>query len=239
MDLQLLYAYQMMADMEKVRGNDWLAGEYTREAERLAAGVKKAYWNPARGLFADRAEQDNYSQHAGALAILCGIVDDPAEMGRKLLEDKSLAQCTVYYKYYLHEALAKAGLGDGYLDWLDIWRENIAMGLTTWGETSDVNGTRSDCHAWGASPNIELYRTVLGIDSAAPSFAKVRIEPHLGDIKEIGGTIPHPKGSISVKYTVKGDTLEAEVTLPEGVDGTFVRGGKSVALHMGKNVLII
>ena len=239
MDLQLLYACQMMADMERVRGNDWQAGEYTREAERLAAAVKKAYWNPARGLFADRAEQDNYSQHAGALAILCGIVDDPAAMGRKLLEDKSLAQCTVYYKYYLHEALAKAGLGDGYLDWLGIWRENMAMGLTTWGETSDVNGTRSDCHAWGASPNIELYRTVLGIDSAAPSFAKVRIEPHLGNIKEIGGTIPHPKGSISVKYTVKGDTLEAEVTLPEGVDGTFVRGGKSVALHMGKNVLII
>ena len=239
MDLQLLYAYQMMADMEKVRGNDWQAGEYGREAERLAAAVKKAYWNPARGLFADRAEQDNYSQHAGALAILCGIVDDPETMGRKLLEDKSLAQCTVYYKFYLHEALAKAGLGDGYLDWLGIWRENIAMGLTTWAETSDVNGTRSDCHAWGASPNIELYRTVLGIDSAAPSFAKVRIEPHLGDIKEIGGTIPHPKGSITVKYSVEGGTLNAEITLPDGVEGTFIWKGRNIGLHAGNNGLKI
>ena len=235
MDLQLLYGFQMMADMERVRGNEWQASEYDKEAERLAAAVKKAYWNPERGLFSDRAEQDNYSQHAGALAILCGIVDDPAAMGRKLLEDKSLAQCTVYYKYYLHEALVKAGLGDGYLDWLDIWRENIAMGLTTWGETSDVNGTRSDCHAWGASPNIEFYRTVLGIDSAAPAFAKVKIEPHLGALKEIGGTIPHPSGSISVSYKVSGSALRAEIELPAGVDGTFVHNGKSYLLHAGKN----
>ncbi len=237
MDLQLLYAYQLMADMEKVRGNDWQAGEYLRNADKLAAAVKKAYWNPARGLFSDRAEQDNYSQHAGALAILCGIVDDPAAMGRKLLEDKSLAQCSVYYKFYLHEALVKAGLGDGYLGWLDIWRENIAMGLSTWAETSDVSGTRSDCHAWGASPNIELYRTVLGIDSAAPGYARVRIEPHLGDLKEIGGTVPHPKGNISVQYKLRGKTLRAEITLPEGVDGEFCWNGRTQELHGGMNNL--
>ena len=235
MDLQLLYAYQMMADMERVRGNDWQSGVYLQEAERLADAVKKNYWNAARGLFADRSEQDNYSQHAGALALLCGIVEDPAAMGRKLLEDKSLAPCSVYYKFYLHEALVKAGLGDGYLDWLDIWRENIAMGMTTWGETSDVSGTRSDCHAWGASPNIELYRTVLGIDSAAPGFARVRIEPHLGAIREIGGQIPHPAGAVSVHYKVKGKTLQAEVTLPEGVDGVFRSGGRDYPLHAGKN----
>ena len=237
MDLQLLYGYQMMADMERVRGNDWQAAQYDKEAEQLAAAVKKAYWNAERGLFADRSEQDNYSQHAGALAILCGIVDDPAAMGRKLLEDKSLAQCTVYYKYYLHEALVKAGLGDEYLDWLDIWRENIAMGLTTWGETSDVNGTRSDCHAWGASPNIELYRTVLGIDSAAPGYRMVRIEPRLGNIKEIGGTVPHPSGSISVHYRLRGSTLRAEIDLPEGIDGTFVWKGRSYDLAPGRNTL--
>ena len=160
-------------------------------------------------------------------------------MGRKLLEDKSLAPCSVYYKFYLHEALVKAGLGDGYLGWLDIWRENIAMGMTTWGETSDVSGTRSDCHAWGASPSIELYRTVLGIDSAAPGFARVRIEPHLGGLREIGGQIPHPAGAVSVHYRVKGRALHAEVTLPEGVDGVFRSGGRDYLLHGGKNELKI
>jgi alpha-L-rhamnosidase len=48
----------------------------------------------------------------------------------------------------------------------------LNRGLTTWAETADPT-TRSDCHAWSASPNYELFRTVLGIDSAAPGFRRV------------------------------------------------------------------
>ena len=239
MDLQLLYAFQLMAHMEEVRGNTWQAGEYEAKAAQLTESVKKAYWNAGKGLFADRVEQDQFSQHGNALAILCGIVDDPKALAQKLLTDGSLAQCTIYYKFYLHQAYVKAGLGDDYLQWLDIWRENIAMGLTTWGEDANVFGTRSDCHAWGASPNIEFFRTVLGIDSDAVAFRRVRIEPHLGDLKEIGGEMPHPSGSIQAHYRVKGKKLQAEITLPDGVDGLFVWKGNERALHGGKNVLIL
>ena len=235
MDLQLLYAFQLMAHMEEVRGNTWQAGEYLKEAEKLSASVKNAYWNEARGLFADRAEQDTYSQHGNALAILCGIAPDAKALAQKMLTEKDLAQCTIYYKFYLHEAYVKAGLGDDYLNWLDVWRENMALGLTTWGEDADVFGTRSDCHAWGASPNIEFYRTVLGVDSDAVGFRRVKIEPHLGAIKEIGGAIPHPSGEISVQYKVKGDRIQATIELPIDVNGIFVWKGEEQALHGGKN----
>ena len=237
MDLQYLYALQLMAHMEEVRGNTWQAGEYRAQAETLAEGVKKAYWNEEKGLFANRTEMDAYSQHSNALAILCGIVEDPKTMAQKLMTDESLAQCTIYYKFYLYEAYVKAGFGNDYLNWLDIWRENMAMGLTTWGEDADVFGTRSDCHAWGASPNIEFYRTVLGIDSDAVAFKRVRIEPRLGDLKEIGGTIPHPSGSITVHYKVKGGKIQAEITLPEDVDGLFVWKGKEQYIRGGKNLV--
>ena len=237
MDLQLMLALQMMAEMEEYRGNAWQAAEYRKDAEKLGAAVKKAYWNEARGLFSDRAEQDNYSQHGNALALLCGIVDDPQALARKLLEDETLAPCSVYYRYYLHEALVKAGFGDDYLDWLDVWRENIAMGLTTWAEMSNVSGSRSDCHAWGSSPNIELFRTVLGIDSAAPAFREVRIEPHLGALTQIGGTMPHPAGAIRVSYRRSGNTLRATVTLPAGISGSFVWNGKTYPLKPGNNTL--
>lgn len=239
MDLQLLYAYQLMAHMEEVRGNSFLAGEYGAQAARLAEGVKKAYWNAEKGLFANRAEQDYYSQHSNALAILCGIVDEPRALAQKLQADASLAQCTIYYKFYLYEAYVKAGLGNDYLNWLDAWRENMALGLTTWGEDADVFGTRSDCHAWGASPNIELFRTVLGLQSDAVGFRKVKIEPHLGDLKEIGGTMPHPSGSISVHYRKQGKKLQADITLPEGVPGRLVWKGISYPLHGGKNTLAV
>lgn len=237
MDLQFLYALQLMAHMEEVRGNSWQAGEYLARAGKLADAVKKAYWDEEKGLFANRTEMDAYSQHSNALAILCGIAPDARVLARKLMTDGTLAQCTIYYKFYLYEAYVKAGFGNEYLDWLDIWRENLAMGLTTWGEDANVYGTRSDCHAWGASPNIEIYRTVLGIDSDAVAFRRVRIEPHLGTIREIGGTVPHPSGAISVQYKVKGKHIEATVELPEGVDGIFVWNGKEQYVRGGKTQL--
>ena len=237
MDLQLLYAMEMMADMEAEFGNTYMADKYADDANKLSDAIQASYWNPEKGLYSDRSEKDNYSQHANALAILCGMVDsDTAKsIGEKLLTDASLNPCSVYYKFYLHQALVRAGLGDGYMDWLGVWRENISMGMTTWGETSDVNGTRSDCHAWGASPNIELFRTVLGIDSDAVAFSKVKIAPNLGSIKKIGGTMPHPSGDIKVSYQVKGKSLKAEIDLPQGVSGTFRWKDKEYALHGGKN----
>jgi hypothetical protein len=137
------------------------------------------------------------------------------------LADTSLAPCLHIFKFYLHQALTKAGLGNDYLKWLDKWRENITMGLSTWAETSDVNTSRSDCHAWGSSPNIEFFRIVLGIDSDSPGFSKIKISPHLGSIEEISGEMPHPNGKISVKYKVQKGSLQAEINLPENTSGSL------------------
>lgn len=241
MDLQLLLGYQRAADVENFQGNTYMADQYTEKATRLKEAIQSTYWDASKGLYAQTSEKKLFSQHAGALAILAGMVggDDAKQMARKLLTDTTLAPCSIYYKFYLHEALIKAGLGDEYLTWLDKWRENIANGLTTWGETSDVDGTRSDCHAWGSSLNIEFFRTLLGIDSAAPGFADVKIEPHLGDINQIGGAMPHPKGEIKVSYQRKGTALKAEIDLPDGVDGSFVWNGTTRMLQGGHNSIEI
>ena len=239
MDLQLLLGYQMMSELENYQGNTFMAKKYDEKAAQLKASIQRAYWSAEKGLYAQTIEKDGFSQHANSLAILTGMVEgeQARQVAQKMLTDKELDPCSVYYKFYLHEALVKAGLGNDYLKWLDIWRENIAMGLTTWGETSDVDGTRSDCHAWGASPNIEFFRTLLGIDSAAPAFAQVKIEPRLGDIQKIGGTMPHPKGNIKVSYQKNGAALKADIELPAGVSGTLVWAGKSYNLQGGKNTI--
>ncbi len=239
MDMQLLLAYQMAADVENFQGNTFMADRYMKKAAQLRQSIQATYWDASRGLYAQTGEKKLFSQHAGALAILTGMVtgDEARQMARRLLDDTTLAPCSIYYKFYLHEALIKAGLGDEYLTWLDKWRENIDMGLTTWGETSDVDGTRSDCHAWGSSLNIEFFRTLLGIDSAAPGFAEVRIAPHLGDINAIGGSMPHPRGEISVQYRRNGSALKAEITLPDGINGSLLWNGKTVALRSGKNTV--
>jgi len=160
-------------------------------------------------------------------------------VANNMLNDKSLTQCSVYFKYYLNQALVKAGLGNDYMSWLGIYRENIAMGLTTWAEYSDVNTTRSDCHAWGASPNIEFFRTILGIDSYAPGFAKVKIEPHLGTLTNVSGEIPHPNGKVFVSYTLKDDKWRIKISLPQKTSGILVWKAKVYPLKEGDNSLTI
>ena len=237
LDVQLLWAYQLAADLEMRSGLPALAAVYQQSINQLKKTIIKKYWVKEKGLFADREERDVFSQHANALAILTGIVNktDLKEISQQLLNNKNLAPASIYFKYYLHQALIKAGLGNDYLKWLDKWRENIQMGLTTWAENSDVVTTRSDCHAWGASPNIEFYRTILGIDSDAPAFSKVKIEPHLGAITNIGGTIPHPMGKISVDYTLENSKWKIRIELPGTVSGSFVWKGKTLPLRGGVN----
>jgi alpha-L-rhamnosidase len=126
-------------------------------------------------------------------------------------------------------------LGNDYLSWLDKWRENIRMGLTTWAEISDLVNNRSDCHAWGASPNIEFFRTVLGIDSYAPGFSKVKIEPHLGRLQTASGEIPHPNGKLTVAYTYEKVGWKININLPASTGGIFIWKGKTYPLKVGSN----
>lgn len=236
-DLQLLWAYQWAAEMEAKIGLPDYARLYSEKATQLKTTINRKYWNEAKGLYADNINKNGYSQHANALAILTGVAA-PANIPticHKMLTDSSLTQCSIYFKYYLHQALIKGGLGNDYINWLDKWRENIKMGLTTWAEYSDVNTTRSDCHAWGSSPNIEFFRTVLGIDSYAPGFRKVRIEPHLGGLTDAGGEIPHPNGKIAVKYKLRNGRWKIAISLPGNTSGILIWKAKTYVLKTGEN----
>ncbi|RYY59860.1 MAG: alpha-rhamnosidase, partial [Chitinophagaceae bacterium] len=234
-DLQLLWAYQWMAAMEAKIGSVTNAGVYNSKISQLKQTISKRYWSAEKKMFADTDEKTHFSQHANSLAILTGMVkpaDQPA-LARLMLSDKSLTQCTIYFKYYLHMALVKAGLGNDYVKWLDVWRDNINAGLTTWAEEPNVFTTRSDCHAWGSSPNIEFFRTVLGIDTDAPGFTKVKIEPRLGELKNAAGEILHPNGKLTVDYQLEKSKWKIRIMLPANTTGTLVWQGKNYPLKSG------
>lgn len=241
LDLQLLWAYQWAAGMESKLGIPYYASQYTQKAAQLKQTIQHKYWNAVHGLYADTKEQNSFSQHANSLAILTGMLNktDMTAVAKRLLADSTLTQCTIYFKYYLHQALVKAGLGNGYMDWLGIWYKNIAAGLTTWTEDSNIDYTRSDCHAWGSSPNIEFFRTVLGIDSDAPGFSKVKIEPHPGKLTKLAGEMPHPNGTIAVSYHLQNGKWAMTIHLPAKTSGTLVWKGKVYALKAGENKLTI
>ena len=242
LDLQLLWAYQNAADLENALGNKGFSADYASRAALLKKTIRSKYWSTQRSLFADDPEKTFYSQHANVLAVLTGVTagnEASAIMGT-VLRDTTLAPASIYFKYYLHQAASKTGYGDKYVDMLGTWRNHLASGLTTWAEITDPATTRSDSHAWGSSPNIELYRILLGIDSDAPGFSRVKVEPHLGVLKNAAGEIPHPKGTISASYQLQSNNKwKIQISLPAQTDGYLLWKGKRYDLKSGKNLLEI
>ena len=222
LDLQLLLAYGWAAKLEAALGSKAQAEEYRAQEQKLRATIRNQYWDPAKQLFFDTPRKATSSQHANSLAVLAGLLAaaEARDVMERVAAGGDLTPASIYFRYYVHLAMREAGLGDRYLDMLGSWREALELGMTTWPETR-AETTRSDCHAWGASPNIEFFRIILGIDSAAPGFRRVVIRPHPGKLAKVSGAIPHPKGEVAVSLELRDGRLQAEVRLPEGVDGEF------------------
>ena len=237
LDLQLFLAYQWAADLETSLGSRALATEYQFAAEKLKAVILQQDWDAKRGLFADQPSHKTYSQQVNTLAVLAHLQNGEqsrAIMGR-VFTDTSLAQSSIYFRAYTNAALREAGMGDRYLQALGPWHEMLTQGLTTWAEWNGPDA-RSDCHAWGASPNFELFRTVAGIEPSAPGFRRVRVAPHLGGVNQLTGRMPHPKGEIQFDLRNEdGRALSGRITLPRGVQGELEWAGASQSLEEGTN----
>lgn len=216
------------ADMEDALGSRVRAAECRETSAKVGAFLKQTFFDPARGLFTEDRAHKHPTQHVNSMAVLAGLPVTPAAAQQILKQvdaDTTITRCSVYFRYYWNEALRSAGLGNWYIDRLDTWKQMLDMGLTTWAE-SDNQESRSDCHAWGSSPNIEFFRTVAGIDSASPGFKRVVIRPHLGSLKHLSVTVPHPRGVIKAVLERVGADLKADVSLPKGVSGNLIWQGR-------------
>jgi alpha-L-rhamnosidase len=77
------------------------------------------------------------------------------------------------------------------------------------------------CHGWASGPTSWLSQNILGINILEPGCKKVKIEPHLGDLKWVEGTYPTPLGVIWVRHEKQADgTIKSEIKAPEGIEIT-------------------
>jgi alpha-L-rhamnosidase len=237
--LQYAYTLRQVAELFGYFGGQY--GFAAQRCRKLAAdldrGVYRACYDKGKGEMANTPEKTSYSQHAGILAILADAIPaaDRRAVVEKILADSSLQQATFYFRFYLMQAMKAAGLADRYYSQLGPWRQMLKIGLTTFAEKPEP--TRSDCHAWSASPDYDFLATICGIMPDAPGFGRVLIRPALGELTEVEGNMPHPQGMIRVKLFRKGAAISGEVELPEGVSGRFVYGGKELALHGGNQTV--
>lgn len=74
------------------------------------------------------------------------------------------------------------------------------------------------CHGWASGPTAWLTEHVLGIQLLAPACATIKIEPNLGDLTEVEGTFPTPKGVLWVKHSKQTNgEVKTEYKAPEGI----------------------
>ncbi len=79
----------------------------------------------------------------------------------------------------------------------------------------------SFCHGWASGPTAWLSQHILGVEPAEPGFRKVRIKPHLGNLKWVEGNFPTPYGVIHVTHSRRPDgQISSKVELPEGVESS-------------------
>ena len=232
--LQFATTLQDAAEFFDAYGRHAEAAAYRAQAEQLKRATLARCWDADRRLVADTPERKEFSQHANIMAVLAGAL--PEDRARELIVrvagDANLTPATQYFQFYLLRAMKAAGEGDRYVSQLGPWRAMLAKGLTTFAERPDP--TRSDCHAWSASPTYELLATVCGVEPGSPGFKTVRIEPHLGLLQHVSGVVPHPAGEIRVDFRREGARLTGTITLPEGVTGEFIQAGQTLSLHAGR-----
>jgi hypothetical protein len=250
--LQFIEALHDAAEMESRFGSQERAGQYRERIRRATAALNAQNWDGQAGLYADTPAKKTYSQEANILAVWLDVAPKPQQQAilRRVLASKpdetvtvdghavpAMSTPTYYFRFYLARALDHAGMADLYLQQLQPWYDMLQLGLSTWAENPEP--TRSDCHAWSASPNYDLLTLVAGIAPASPGFRSVRIAPHLRGLHTLDATMPHAGGAIHVVYALHGSAWTATVTLPPGLDGNLVWAGKTYPIHAGAQTLTL
>jgi len=230
--LQLVYAMEEALVLFKEYGKDHLVSHFEALSKKTKAVVMDKGWDETRGLIADTEDKSHFSQHANIFAILSNTLEESiqADVFNRIVRENNISQSNIYFRFYLIRAAQKTGNGDYFIRNLDTWENMLAEGLTTFAEHEQ--DTRSDCHAWSASPNFEFIHTVAGIQPLDKHFGKVLIAPSPGHLKEFEASTPHPLGMINVKYDFGKNAVE--ITLPKGLEGVYRWKGKEYVIVAGR-----
>ena len=235
--LLLAYTLDRAAEMLERFGYPWDADRFRKISGSLKQKTTELCFDKDRGLIACTPDKQKFSQHTNIFAILTDTFDPAVqkEVTRRILEDPDLVQTTLYFKFYLFQAMKKAGMGGEILGLMKEWETCLDMGFTTFPEHG-IN-SRSDCHAWAAHPVYDFLNVTCGIGPSSPGFMSVEIRPALGFLEEASCSMPHPDGEIRAAYRREPDgSLHCTIRLPGGLTGTLVYLGKSHPLKAGENV---
>jgi len=218
---QLLFcrSLETMATCAKLSNDTEGAAKYQALADELKAKIFKLYWSEQKHALVhsliDGAQSDNVTRYTNMFAIFFNYFNEQQKQDVKknvLLNDKIQKITTPYMSFYELEALCAMGEQDYVLKQMkDYWGGMLKLGATSFWEEYNPAKSGADiyamygrpfgkslCHAWGASPIYLLGKYYLGVKPTGPGYSTYSIEPVLGGLKWMQGSVPTPDGNIDV-----------------------------------------
>ncbi|MBO5109094.1 MAG: alpha-rhamnosidase [Clostridia bacterium] len=227
----LAQAYKTMAALSRLVGKD--GAEYDGLYREMIGKINAFYWNEEKGAFIDsyQSGKNHVTRHANIFAVMYDIatpVQRESILTNVLKNDAITKITTPYFEGYELDVWGKVGeLGEieAMLD--SYWGGMLRLGATSIWEEYDptLSGVehyamyggkfeKSLCHAWGASPIYLFGRYYLGVAPTSPAYATFDVEPHLGGLREMEGTVPTGNGEVRVKMDAH--RLSVRATTPGG-----------------------
>ena len=192
--------------------------ELIQKRDLLKRRVNEYYWNEDAGAFIDsyKSGKNHVTRHANIFAVMYGIASEEQAQSilKNVLKNDQITKITTpYFEGYELDALAKLGeFGEVEEMLASYYGGMINLGAQTiWEEYHpDMQGIehyamyggkyeKSLCHAWGAGPIYLFGRYYLGVHATAAGYETFTVEPSLGGLEEICGTVPVGEGTVTVK----------------------------------------
>lgn len=237
-NLTYLLTLEKAIELENALGDPLMAVVYDEQRKRTATALLRAFWSSERNMMADDLSFKCFSEHAQALFILANSFDLEIQQKalQSLLQEPGLTRTSIYFSFYLFEALFKMNEVGTIRERFEFWNTLCEQGFKT--PPENFGCTRSDCHAWASHPLYHLHASILGITPAEPGFRSVRVRPQDIGWKDLSGKTVHPNGLIETEFHLNGTTLEGMIILP-GVHGCLEWRGEQLQLSPGLNQIRI
>ena len=234
-----VYSLRLAAELENYIGDKRYSEIYYAKAKELSSLLYERFFDKTRALFKEDDSGNNFSEHAQIIAILSDTLGKQKNtmLFNKLEKEKDISKASVYFQHYLFDAAFKLNRPDFFLNKLEQWNEWLRLGLKTFPE-GKPHVERSDCHGWGAHPLYHLISGIAGIKPAKMGFDSVSISPQLGKLKTINAECVHPKGIIKTHFVQKENKFFADISIPDGLTGTWKIGTDTGKLSPGRQQFV-
>jgi hypothetical protein len=227
--------FMVLALKDCARMADWLgrkavARRFRALAGRMTRAINRHLWDDGRRAYVDSIHDDGtvsrvFSQQTQTAALMAGVAAGARERRCRAVvhspPEGFVRAGSPFFEFFLLEVLATEGKTEEFLDVIrSDWGFMIDQGATTfWEMWSNKSGrlTRSHCHGWSAAPTFFLSTEILGVRPTRPGFAACTVNPKLGKLGFLRGSVPTPRGVITVSCKRKGRSVKTSVTLPPGV----------------------